>query len=132
MGPELTCEVKFSEWTKAGALRHPVFKGLRNDKTALEVQSEVQIKTPEPPEVSGQATSNSGNLDIDGISVPFTNLGKMYWPKEKIRKYDLIEYYLQVSDTMLPYLLDRPKNLHRHPNGIQQKGFYQKDNESLP
>ena len=130
--PELICEVKFSEWTKAGALRHPVFKGLRNDKTALEVQSEVQIKTPEPPEVSGQATSNSGNLDIDGISVPFTNLGKMYWPKEKIRKYDLIEYYLQVSDTMLPYLLDRPQNLHRHPNGIQQKGFYQKDNESLP
>ena len=113
-------------------MRHPVFKGLRNDKTTIEVQSEVQTTTTETPARLGRPTSNSGNLDIGGISVPFTHLGKMYWPKENISKYDLIEYYLQVSEIILPYLIDRPQNLHRHPNGIQQKGFYQKDNEGLP
>lgn len=127
--PELICEVKFSEWTKSGAMRHPVFKALREDKTTTEVKPEPKTETPEHSEKSG---SNSGNLEIGGISVPFTNLDKIYWPKDKISKYDLIEYYLQVSEIMLTYLKDRPQNLHRHPNGIQQKGFYQKDNESLP
>ncbi|MDX1471777.1 MAG: non-homologous end-joining DNA ligase, partial [Flavobacteriaceae bacterium] len=33
MTPSLLCEVKFTEWTKSGSLRHPVFKGLRFDKS---------------------------------------------------------------------------------------------------
>ncbi|WBL25035.1 DNA ligase D [Zunongwangia sp. HGR-M22] len=126
--PQLICEVKFSEWTKAGSMRHPVFKGLREDKSTIEIKPEEKTEAPEPEKVNG----TSGNLDIGGISVPFTNLNKIYWPKDNITKYDLIEYYLQVSEVMLPYLKNRPQNLHRHPNGIQQKGFYQKDNESLP
>ena len=36
--PKLVCEVKFSEWTSAGRLRHPVYKGLRPDKNTTEIQ----------------------------------------------------------------------------------------------
>lgn len=43
-----------------------------------------------------------------------------------MRKYDLINYYLEISDTILPYLKDRPQSLHWHPDGIKGKGFYQK------
>jgi len=38
--PELVCQVKFSEWTRDGKLRHPVFLGLREDKSAEEVVRE--------------------------------------------------------------------------------------------
>ena len=42
--PKLVAEVKFSEWTAAGEMRHPVFLGLRTDKAASEVIKE----TPKP------------------------------------------------------------------------------------
>ncbi len=35
--PKLVAEVKFTEWTAAGEMRHPVFLGLRTDKKATEV-----------------------------------------------------------------------------------------------
>jgi bifunctional non-homologous end joining protein LigD len=35
--PRLVAEVEFSEWTSAGTLRHPSFKGLRDDKDPREV-----------------------------------------------------------------------------------------------
>jgi bifunctional non-homologous end joining protein LigD len=34
--PKLVAEVKFTEWTAAGEMRHPVFLGLRTDKKATE------------------------------------------------------------------------------------------------
>jgi bifunctional non-homologous end joining protein LigD len=38
--PELVGEVKFTEWTTAGEMRHPAFAGLREDKRAIEVVRE--------------------------------------------------------------------------------------------
>jgi len=43
--PELVAEVEFNEWTNAGTLRHPSYKGLRDDKPA----SEVVREEPEDP-----------------------------------------------------------------------------------
>ena len=38
--PELVCQVRFTEWTDDGMLRHPVFLGLRKDKSAKDVVRE--------------------------------------------------------------------------------------------
>lgn len=38
--PELVAQVRFTEWTGDGMLRHPVFLGLRNDKAAGDVVRE--------------------------------------------------------------------------------------------
>jgi bifunctional non-homologous end joining protein LigD len=38
--PELVGEVEFGEWTNAGTMRHPAFKGLRVDKAATDVVRE--------------------------------------------------------------------------------------------
>lgn len=125
--PRLICEVKFSEWTKSGLMRHPVYKGLRNDKDLEEV--EIVPKKKSTPKVG---KNSSSHLEVDGISVPVSNLEKIYWPDAGYTKYDLIDYYLNISEIILPYLINRPQNLHRHPNGISKPSFYQKDNETLP
>ena len=64
---------------------------------------------------------------VGGHELSFTNLSKVFWPKEKVTKVDLINYYYQVADVILPYLKDRPQSLNRFPNGIEGKSFYQKN-----
>jgi bifunctional non-homologous end joining protein LigD len=39
--PKLVCEVKFTEWTAKGEMRHPVFLGMRTDKNAIDVVREI-------------------------------------------------------------------------------------------
>lgn len=56
-----------------------------------------------------------------------TNLDKIYFPDDGYTKGDVIEYYRSIAPYILPYLKDRPESLNRHPNGIKDKGFYQKD-----
>ncbi len=145
--PELICEVEFSEWTEAGSMRHPVFKGLREDKQPDEITKEKEVEEPtkknKKEKKKGKKSSakktgknrdkqkGDNTLDIEGISVSVTNLDKVYWPEEGYTKFDLIDYYLKVSDVMMPYLVDRPQNLNRHPNGIEEDGFYQKDSGSM-
>jgi bifunctional non-homologous end joining protein LigD len=64
---------------------------------------------------------------INGHEIVFNNLDKIYYPKGKITKREVINYYYQVAPYMLPYMKDRPQTLIRYPNGINGKCFYQKD-----
>jgi bifunctional non-homologous end joining protein LigD len=64
---------------------------------------------------------------LDGHELKLTNLNKLYWKKEKFSKGDMINYYLRVAPYMLPYMMDRPQSLNRHPNGIDGPNFFQKD-----
>jgi bifunctional non-homologous end joining protein LigD len=41
VSPRLVGEVRFTEWTSKGEMRHPVFTGLRTDKKATDVVKEV-------------------------------------------------------------------------------------------
>jgi len=59
--------------------------------------------------------------------VAFTNTDKVFWPAEGYTKGDLLAYYEQVADVLLPYLRDRPIHLNRFPDGITGKSFYQKE-----
>ena len=56
-----------------------------------------------------------------------TNRTKVFFPEEGITKGDVLDYYNQMSDLIIPYLKDRPQSLFRTPNGINQKGFFHKD-----
>lgn len=109
--PELVAQIKFTEWTNDNMLRHPVYLGLRKDKEAKDVKVEVKV---EPEE----------NI-YDKVEA--THLDKVYWPESGYTKKDLLEYYNEISEVMLPYLIDRPQNLNRHPHGINGNSFYQKD-----
>lgn len=121
VSPTFVAEVGFRGWTKEGKLRHPVFKALRHDKSTADLSVDAGQKRPSPTKVPEDA------LEINGRTVPVSNLEKILWPKKGIRKYDLIDYYLAVSEYILPFLIGRPQSLHRHPDGIGKLGFYQKD-----
>jgi bifunctional non-homologous end joining protein LigD len=46
--PDLVAELEFTEWTREGILRHPAYKGLRDDKPAQEVVRELPAEPPGP------------------------------------------------------------------------------------
>jgi len=56
---------------------------------------------------------------------------KIYWPKEKYTKQDLMDYYMAIAPTILPFLKDRPLVMRRFPDGIEGESFIQKDTSSL-
>jgi len=62
---------------------------------------------------------------MKSVENPYSD--KIYFPVSGITKGDLIGYYEEIADYMLPYLQDRPLTLHRFPNGIGKEGFYQKN-----
>jgi bifunctional non-homologous end joining protein LigD len=72
-------------------------------------------------------TDNTQVKKINGHELKFSNLNKLYWPKEKITKRDLLNYYYQVAPFILPYLKDRPQSMLRHPDGITGFSFYYKN-----
>ncbi len=60
-----------------------------------------------------------------GARLEVSNLRKVFWPKLKITKGELLRYYVQVSPYLLPVVADRPLIMKRFPNGIDGKAFYQ-------
>src|ERR1051325_660854 len=71
-------------------------------------------------------------LLLDGTRVSLTSLDRIYWPDEKISKFDLLRYYLLVSEYIIPFLKDRPGILQRWPRGIKAPMFFQQDLEKAP
>jgi bifunctional non-homologous end joining protein LigD len=125
--PQLMAEVSFSEWTADGHLRHPVFLGLRDDKDARTAVREVPLA-----EGPGAANAHPDQPQPAKSKVEFTHLDKVYWPGEGITKGDLIRYYDAVSDAILPHLRNRAESMNRHPNGINEESFFQKNVEKHP
>ena len=69
----------------------------------------------------------SQTRNINGHDITFNNLNKIYYPKKKVTKRDVVNYYYLVAPYILPYMKDRPQTLIRYPNGIEGPSFYQKD-----
>jgi bifunctional non-homologous end joining protein LigD len=163
--PDLVAQVRFTEWTADGKLRHPVYLGLRDDKRASDVRREnpVMASPRERPASKSSANSSSskrsapsksnrrasarldasiapvieqlraledarrdGTIELpDGKRLGVTNLAKIFWPKSKLTKGDLLRYYAEVSPFILPAVADRPLVMKRFPNGVTGMAFYQ-------
>jgi bifunctional non-homologous end joining protein LigD len=139
--PELVAQIRFTEWTADGKLRHPVYLGLRDDKRAKDVRRE-EAPAPRRAAPRRERTVQTGDLVAqlqaledgrrDGVltlpggdTLAVTNLHKVFWPKLKLTKGDLFRYYVRVAPAILPVLADRPLVMKRFPNGVAAKPFYQ-------
>ena len=133
--PFLVCEVKYAELTNEGLMRHASFQGLRKDKAAFELNNEEEQDTEEVIEEVNKeeqtefinAKNETQIVTIHGHDLKLTNLKKMYWPKEKITKGEMLKYYYNIAEYILPYMKDRPQSLNRFPNGINGESFYHKN-----
>jgi bifunctional non-homologous end joining protein LigD len=117
--PKLVAEVEFAEWTHDGRLRAPSYQGLRDDKAATDVARE----EPRELETGPIATEIRKGKRVLKLS----NLDKPFWPDEGITKGDLLAYYRDVADAVVPHLKDRPFTMKRYPDGAFGKFFFQKD-----
>src|SRR5919204_3086097 len=63
----------------------------------------------------------------DGRRLKLSNLDKVFWPDEGYTKGDLLSYYYNVADRILPYLRDRPLTMKRMPDGAFGPFFYEKN-----
>lgn len=146
VSPELVCQVKFTEWTRDGHMRHPVFLGMRPDKNARTVHKETManktsvakkeavqrsgVRKTHKKKSAARAPSDPPNervVKTGRHTVQLTNLNKVFWPKEGFTKGDVLDYYERMHKVLLPHLLDRPQSLYRTPNGMKGTGFFQKD-----
>src|SRR5262249_42451468 len=181
--PELVAQVRFTEWTADAKLRHPVYLGLRDDKTPTEVPREEQREQSrvrgsrfgvrgsgsrsgsssssrssvaekrnsaisESSAVGFSAGALEGIVDQlselekarrDGIielpggdQLKVTNLSKLFWPKLKLTKGDLLRYYARVAPLAVPAVADRPLVMKRFPNGVGGPPFYQHRAPEVP
>jgi bifunctional non-homologous end joining protein LigD len=66
------------------------------------------------------------SLDVNGTKVDVTNLDKIFYPKARFTKGNVIDYYVRISSVLLPHLKDRPITLKRYPDGVEGFFFYEK------
>jgi bifunctional non-homologous end joining protein LigD len=66
-------------------------------------------------------------MEAAGRRLRLSNLDKVFWPDEGYTKGDLLAYYFNVAELILPYLAGRPLTMKRMPNGITGDYFYEKN-----
>jgi bifunctional non-homologous end joining protein LigD len=177
--PELVAQIKFTEWTADGKLRHPVYLGLRDDKKPTDVRREgsdrvrgsefkvqradaaprattrsnrdARTRQPRAGNEPGTLNPETGTRQVvdqlsalesarkDGLltlpdsdTLKVTNLHKVFWPKQKLTKGDLLRYYARIAPFILPAVADRPLVMKRFPNGVAAPPFYQHRAPEVP
>jgi bifunctional non-homologous end joining protein LigD len=65
-------------------------------------------------------------LTIERKTVRLTNLRKVFWAGLGLTKGDLLQYYADVADVLLPHLHDRAMVMRRYPNGAAGDSFFMK------
>ncbi|MCU1244748.1 MAG: ligase, partial [Acidobacteria bacterium] len=146
--PRLVAQVAFTEWTGDNRLRHPSFLGLRDDKSPSEVVRErpaamaKDAKKPaskaKPPAKVTESKSAGSKKAAPAKKKPsakpsaakppgtviLTHPERVLYPKSKITKQELADYYDAVSEPMIRALADRPLSLEHSNQGIGHASWF--------
>ena len=149
--PEIVVNVSFAGWTEDRHLRHPGFRGIRDDlsvaactvtppmdaadRRARPCRRESErgpsrgaTRRRRPQDQGAAETPKRPPLRVfrsGSLRAKISNRDKVFWPDEGYTKGELIDYYVAIAPTMLRFLNDRPIVLVRYPDGIRGKNFYQ-------
>ncbi len=105
--PVAVAEVAFRGWGKEGLLRQASFKRLRSDKQKEDL---------------GMSTADTET----GGEVEITHPERVVFPRQKLRKGDVADYYQRMARWILPEIAGRPLSLLRCPDGVGKACFFQK------
>jgi bifunctional non-homologous end joining protein LigD len=133
--PNLVAEVTFTNWTRDGRMRHPVFVGLREDKPPNEVVRETPARTAakaakaakpaaKAPKAAPTGRRPDAPTSVEGVRL--THPDRALWPEVGVTKLELARYYVAVADWILPHVAGRPLSLVRGPRGWSGTTFFQK------
>jgi bifunctional non-homologous end joining protein LigD len=133
VAPRRVAQVQFTEWTSDGRLRHPSFLGLRDDKAPHECVREEPV---DPPAAGGDGsgptlgagpataprTANGGPTPV-----ALTHPERLLYPRDRITKQELADYYARVAPALLRVLADRPLALEHWNDGIDRSAWFQQN-----
>ena len=134
--PVLVAQIRYTEITDDGRLRHPAYLGLRDDKLPKDVTMPTAARATKLTGADLESlidqlnflerARKNGRLKLpDGDDLEVTNLHKMFWPAIKKTKGDLIRHYVRMAPYILPVVDNRPLVMKRLPNGVDGMAFYQ-------
>jgi bifunctional non-homologous end joining protein LigD len=122
--------VKEEKTTKKPAKAKAEKKPTKETKAKADTNKEEKEKKPakkaEPKTKSIPKTSKKKS-GYDTSKVEVTHPEKIFWPEQGYTKGDVIAYYDEMSEYILPYIKDRPESMRRTPDGIVKEGFFQKN-----
>lgn len=143
--PQMVAQLRYAGWTADGMLWHARFEALREDTDPADVVREIptpagKIEAPSrgssrepPPAAPAEKTRQASKPEplpqklLDELaSVRLTHPEKMLYPDAGLTKLDLVRYYVQIADWILPHVAGRPLSLVRCPDGVQGSQFFQK------
>ena len=67
------------------------------------------------------------HIEIDARELAISNVEKIFFPGTGFTKGEVIAFYNEIADTIVPHLRDRPLTLKRYPDGITGEHFYEKN-----
>jgi len=130
--PRWVIDVNFSEWTNDGRLRHPRYRGLREDRDPRDIHLSQQqatgvsmsVSNGKPGNKPAQKSASRGGSQVAGVTL--THPDRVLFEDAKITKQRLAEFYAEHAEWILPGLAERPLTLLRCPSGIGGDCFVQK------
>ncbi|MCY1036369.1 DNA ligase D [Corallococcus sp. BB11-1] len=155
--PKYVAQVRFTEWTRDGRLRHPVFQGLRSDKRPRDVVREQPAPTEgaraargvrrAPAQASARTATRRGASSRTSSKAPgkapatrakpdaealLTHGDRVLFPDSGLTKADVFAYYRDVAPLLTPVLADRPLAHQQWPAGIAAPGFFRHELSGIP
>jgi bifunctional non-homologous end joining protein LigD len=148
--PKLVAQVNFATWTADNLVRQASFKGLREDKPAMEVRKEEPTVVPRSHSMKRTSYSGSAGgiaakavpaeatrakdvprkaakaIAAESAPVRLTHAEKILDVETQLTKQQLADYYWAIAPYMLPHVEGRPLSLVRCPEGSEKQCFYQK------
>jgi bifunctional non-homologous end joining protein LigD len=131
--PELVVAVEYTERTRDGRLRHPTFRGVREDLDSSEITmneeptvESIESGASDVPAGRARAKVRSGGAADTVEGVRITHPDRVVYPEQGVTKLALARFYADIQDWLLPYLANRLLSLVRCPEGHQKQCFYQK------
>jgi bifunctional non-homologous end joining protein LigD len=73
---------------------------------------------------------NKRHLAVEGRELLISNADKVYFPDTGFTKGQVLAYYSDVAEVILPHVKDRPLTLIRFPEGVNGEHFYEKNGPS--